>query len=272
MRKLFCALTLSVILFSCTQKEEKTAAYIPKILTNKQKFNEFNKETDSAFTIYKYEDKSKDHANSGTGTEELLGVKFRDTVVQIQTNDANPASAIGKFTFAEFINTQKTAILVQIADNSGLTAPSYIIALKNDKIEVSSLYRPSNGKQDKKYTKGRLRIGRQGYLINNDFFVTNVNANVYLIKRQNPEERIQGDFLLNSSDKSTLVFRTPSSFYQVNYPTDEVLEQPYSVPSDPTVDIYQYVQNNFNWEKNKKGIVFLRPNNDNRIVDIREFN
>lgn len=268
MKKLIYALTLSALIFSC--KQEKSAIYTPKTITANQRFNEYNKTSDSTFNVSKAE--AKGESGSEENTRELFSIKFKDTLVKIQTNESDPASATDKFISADYINTQKTALLVQIADNSGLTAPAYILALKDDQLEVLSLYRASNGKEDKKYTKGIVRVGRQGYLVNNDFFVTNVNAKVYLIKRQHPDERIQGDFFINSSDKTTLVFKMPASFYQVNYPTNEVYTQPFSAPKDPNVDIYQHVQANFIWTKDKKGAVFLKPGNDNRIIDIKEFN
>lgn len=159
-----------------------------------------------------------------------------------------------------------------MADNSGLAAPSYIIALKNGKLNVVSLYRASNGKEDTKYTTGINKLGRAGYLVNNDFFITNVNANVNLVKRQNPEERIQGEFILNSPDKTTLVFLTPSSLYQVHYPSDEVVNEKLAKPAPQSdAELTEWVKNNYIWAKNKKGITFLKFNDSDRIVDIKEF-
>ncbi|MNY05200.1 hypothetical protein D3C86_1379110 [compost metagenome] len=135
-----------------------------------------------------------------------------------------------------------------------------------------SLYRPSTGKQDTKYTTGIIKVGRAGYVVNNDFYITNVNAQVYLIKRQNPNERIQGQFILNSPDKSTLVFLTEKSLYQVHYVSDDVHNETFSkaVPQS-AADLPEWVRNNFMWQKNKKGITFLKFNDSDRIVDIREF-
>lgn len=262
---IFYTLGLSLILLSCKQ-QETTATYTPRVLTANEKFNESVEGQDSTFKIL-----LKKNENA-TEAKEEFSVKYKDTLVKIQINKADTNSAADRFAYAQFINTQKTAILVQLADNSGLSAPSYLIALKNGKLDVVSLYRPSKGQDDTKYTTGINKMGRTGYLVNNDFFITNVNANVFLIKRQNPEERIQGTFILNSPDKSTLVFLTASSLYQVNYLTDEVLNEklPKPAPQSAT-DLSDWITNNFTWTKNKKGTTFLKFSDSNRIVDIKEF-
>ncbi|MBE9601759.1 hypothetical protein [Pedobacter sp. MC2016-24] len=265
MKQLLYTLGLSVLLFSC-QQQEITATYTPRVLTANEKFNESIEGKDSLFTILSKKDKNTSEA------KEAFNVKFKDTLVKIQINKADANSAADQFSSAQFVNTQRTAILVQLADNSGLTAPAYLIALKNGKLDVVSLYRPSKGKEDTKYTTGINKMGRTGYLVNNDFFITNVNANVYLIKRQNPEERIQGEFILNSPDKSTLVFLTPSSLYQVNYPSDEVSDEKFSKPAPQSdAERNSWIASNFRWAKNKKGINFLKFSDSNRIVDIKEF-
>lgn len=267
MKNVLFALILSVVLFSCQQSQPTSATYTPRVLTTYEKFNGDHEGTDSVFTILI----SKGEASTSEVKEEFK-VKFKDTVVNIQINKADPNSATDRFSFAQFINTQKTTLLVQIADDSGLAAPCYLLALKNGKLDVVSLYRPSTGKQDTQFTTGLNKLGRAGYIINNDFFITNVNAQVYPIKRQNPEERIQGAFILNSPDKSTLVFLTPKSLYQVHYPSDEVYNEQLSKPAPQSAtDINDWIKNNFRWEKNKKGIAFLKFSDSDRIVDIKEF-
>nr|WP_121271250.1 hypothetical protein [Pedobacter schmidteae] len=266
MKNVLYALGLALILSSCQQKEN-AVTYTPRVLTADEKFNGYEEGKDSAFTIVL----KKDQAQTSEGKEEF-SVKFRDTLVKIQMNKADAGSTTDKFSLVQFINTQKTALLVQVADNSGLAAPCFVLALKDGKLDVVSLYRPSNGKQDSKYTTGLNKIGRAGYLVNNDFFIANVNAQVYLIKRQNPDERIQGEFILNSPDKSTLVFLTPSSLYQVHYQSDDVLNEHISKPApQSSADIAQWVSSNFIWKKDKKGIAFLKFNDSDRIVDMKEF-
>jgi hypothetical protein len=244
-----------------------SVTYTPRILTADEKFNEGLESADSAFTILI----KKNEAGTSEVKEEF-NIKFQDTLVKIQINKADPNSATDKFSFAQFINTQKTTLLVQIADNSGLIAPFYLLAIKDGKLDVVSLYRASTGKQDSKYTIGINKLGRAGYIVNNDFYITNVNAQVYVLKRQNPEERIQGEFVLNSPDKSTLVFLMPKSLYQVYYPSDEAFNEPFSkaVPQS-AADIPTWISNNFIWQKSKKGITLLKFSDSNRIVDIREF-
>lgn len=267
MKNILFALILSVVLFSCKQNEPTTATYTPRVLTAYEKFNSDHGSTDSVFTILL----NKNEASTSEVKEEF-NVKFKDTVVKIQINKADPNSATDKFSFAQFINTQKTTLLVQIADNSGLAAPCYLLAFKDGKLDVVSLYRASTGKDDAKFTAGLNKLGRAGYIVNNDFYITNVNAQVYPIKRQNPEERIQGEFILNSPDKFTLVFLTQKSLYQVHYPSDEVFNEQLSKPAPQSAaDINDWIKNNFRWEKNKKGIYFLKFSDSDRIVDIKEF-
>lgn len=268
MKNILYALVLTTILFSCQQSQDKTATYTPRILTTDEKFNGYTEGTDSVFTLV-----AKKGGAANSEVNEEFNIKFKDSLIKIQINKADPNSATDKFSFAQFINTQKTTMLVQIADNSGLAAPCFLLASKDGKLDVISLYRPSTGKQDSKFTSGLTKLGRAGYVVNNDFFIANVNAQVYLIKRQNPEERIQGEFILNSPDKSTLVFLTPKSLYQVHYSSDEVYNEPFSKSAPQSeADISTWVKDNFMWKKNKKGIAFLKFNDSDRIVDIKEFN
>lgn len=260
------ALGISALLFSC-KEQEKTATYTPRVLNANEKFNEsVSNEKDTVFNIVYSKDKN------ATTPKEEFNVKFKDTLVKIQVNKTDTSGFKDKFASAQFINTQKTAILVQLSDNSGLVAPAYILALKNGKLDVVSLYRPSTGKEDVKYTKGIYKMGRTGYLVNNDFFITNVNANVFLIKRQNPEERIQGEFIVNSPDKATLVFLTPSSLYQFNYSSDETVDEKLSKSAPESEnDRNDWVRNNFVWRTSKKGTSFLKYHDSDKIVDIKEF-
>lgn len=266
MKKIAYALGLSALLFSCQQKET-AVTYKPRTLTSSEKFNDAQPAADSVFTIYKY-NSGKDEPLSGS---EAFGIKFKDTLVRIQVNPADSSAFADKFSFVQPINTQKTTMLVQLADHPDLATAFYLIALKDDQLNVVSLNRPSTGEQDRKFTKGLNKIGRGGYLVNNDFFIANVNAQVHLIKRQNPQERIQGEFILNSPDKSTLVFLQPSSLYQVHYESDDVFTQTISKPAPAGADLSGWIRDNFSWEKNKKGITFLKFSDSNRIVDIREF-
>ena len=268
MKNLLYALSLSVILLSCQKNQENTATYKPRILADTEKFNESQPSADSVFNIYNYKSDNKQEI-SGT---EAFRIKFRDTIVSIQVNKTDPGSVTDKFGYAQFINTQKTTLLVQTTDSSGAMAPFYLLALKEGKLDVVSLERPSAGKEDDKFANGLNKVGRTGYLINNDFFITNVNAQAYLVKRQNPNERIQGEFILNSPDKSTLIFMLPNSLYQVHYPSNEAFTEKLSKPAPQSAAaVSDWIRNNFTWEKNKKGITFLKFSDSNRIVDIKEF-
>jgi len=266
MKKVLYLFALSSVLYSCGKKDI-SATYVPRAITVTEKFNDSNDPADSALKIVKYTEDGTEATDKN-----LVAVKFRDTIVNIKPGESDTASGIGKFSFAEFINTQKTAILAQVADGSGLTAPLFIIALKDGKLDVVSLYRPSNGKMDGEFTKGQTRIGRNGYLVNNDFFVANVNAKVYVLKRQHPDERIQGEFFGNSPDRTTLAFLTTatSSVYQVNYVSGEVLDQP--IKKEALDDAYRYVQKNFTWQPNKNGTYFFTPSGNGKVVDISAFN
>jgi hypothetical protein len=272
MKSKMCALLLSVVLLSC-QKKEIVKIINPRVITSNEDYNAYQQPNTDSLTILAaaQSDENKDASGS---EEPLFRLKFGDTVLKIQTSKNDKGSSQDKFSFAQYINSQKTSVLVQVADGSGLVAPFYIVNLTGSgNPEAVSLYRPSSGIDDLKFTKGLSKVGRTGYLINNDFFVTNVNAKVYFIKRINPEERIRGLFFLLSSDKSTLVFLVSSSFYQVNYRSNEVFTQPLaaSVPKEPAA-LINWVQTNFSWRKNKNGVSFLMENqNDDRIIDISEF-
>jgi hypothetical protein len=270
MKRHIYIMMLSVLLFSCNQKEDGKV-YLPRPLTGKEDFNHFGKGKEDALSIYSYtlKDQPED-----AGEKEVFGLKFRDTTVRLQLNTSDKASLTDRFAVAEYLNTQKTTVLVQVADHSGLTAPFYLIAVKDGSLDVVSIYRSSAGAADHRFTKGLSRIGRSGYLVNNDFFITTVDAKVYPLTRQNPDERIQGIHFLNSPDKKTLVFLVGSSLYQVHYPTDEVYTQPLSAGMPKiAAQAFPWIQHNYSWETNAKGISFLRKNkDDNRVVDIREFN
>lgn len=270
--KLLLLLLFPVILSSC-QKKEKTKTYVSRALAATEDFNQYQGPGEAvALTIVKT-DSTVNTSKDGSVPQDRFSIKFRDTTVSIQNHlsDKNPVAS--QFSVAEFLNTQKTTILVQGADSSGLVAPFYLISLKNNKLDIVSLYRASNGKEDQKFTRGLNKVGRSGYMINNDFFITTVNAKVYTLKRQIPEERIQGLYFVTSSDRNTLVFMGASALYEVHYPTGSVFTQPLpsKVPKEQG-SVYAWIQNNFSWQKNAQGISFLKADkDDNRIVDIREF-
>ncbi|HKG06593.1 MAG TPA: hypothetical protein VKB19_09060 [Pedobacter sp.] len=262
MKKVLYLFVLSAVIYSCGQKDiSKT--YVARPLTVTEKFNESAEPGDTALKIVKYAGNGKEEAG-----KELFSIKYKDTLVTIKLSETDTSAGTAKLAFASFVNTQKTAALVQIADESGLTAPFFIVALKDGKLDVSSLYRASIGAKDSEYTKGLTKIGRNGYLINNDFFVANVNAKVYVLKRQNPDERIQGEFMTNSPDKTTLVFLTPatSSIYQVNYVSNQSLDQKLS--KEANADAYRHVQKSFTWQANSGGVYFFKPD---KVVDISSF-
>jgi hypothetical protein len=256
---------ISFILMGCQKNDGKI--YLPRELSAQEDLNQGVKTT--ALSITKLVDEEGDNQSKG----EVFGVKFGDTTVQIQTNKADLKSATGQFGFAQFINTQKSSLLVQVADASGLTAPFYLLTLNNGKLDVISLYRPSNGKEDSRFTKGLTKIGLSGYLINNDYYVTPLSAKVYLIKRQTPNERIQGLYFINSPDKKTVVFLVGSSFYEVHYPSGETFTQllAATAPSEPE-ELYKWIQENYSWQQHGKGISFLKANiEDNRVRNFSEF-
>ena len=268
----FFTLLLLVVLMGC-QDGKVEQVYQPRALIAGEDFNSYAKEGDQPFTVLKLTEGEPIATADGKEIPEVFTVKFRDTTVKIQSNAADEKTATDKFAVAQFVNTQKTTLLVQIADATGLIAPFYLVSLKNNQLEVVNLYRPSTGKQDVAVTKGMVKVGNSGYLINNDYFVTNVNAKVYPVKRQNPEERIQGEFFIKSSDKQTLVFLMEDSFYEVHYPTGETYTLPFPSNAPKTKSaLYPWIQANFSWQKNNKGISFLKKNeDDDKIVDISEF-
>jgi hypothetical protein len=267
MRNLFFALALSAILFSCSGKHE--SVLVPRVLTETERFNSYQ-EGDALFIMkYGTEDRIKDDKNA----EGEFNIKFRDTVVFVQTNAADVASKTDKFVFAQYVNTQKTTILAQVAGKEGATAPFYLINLNENKIEAISLSRPSKGANDKGYTVGLVKVGKTGFIINNDFFVTNVNAKAYVLKRQNPDERIQGVYFNLSQDKQTLVFLTANALYQIHYATNQANTQvlPADKSTSPEV-ASMYIASNYKWVV-ENNIAFLKKTggDSNKIVDISSF-
>jgi hypothetical protein len=268
MRNKLYALVLSVVVFGC-QSKKLEKILIPRTITTNEDFNFYSENKENILAVVKYEPESG--KNLGKQEKESFGVKLGDTLIRIQPDPKDKNLVIDKFAEAEFMNTQKTAILVQAADSTGLIGPNFLITLKDNKPEVVSLYRASTGANDLRYTKGMIRVGSSGYLVNNDFFVTTVNAKVYLIPRQHPQERIQGDFFLKSGDKSTFVFWVPGSFYQVNYPTGDVYTEPLpKLAPKELSNVYKWVQDNYAWVKNAKGISFFKQIDHNKVIDMRK--
>jgi len=258
------AVALIILSAGCNQQEKKGKNYVPRILVKNEVFNDFPKNASDSISVVKI---------SEPGQEPILVVKFRDTTVHIQNKISDTGEGLYKFKSesVQFTNSQRTCLLVQLADSSGLAARPFLIATNNGKLEVISLYRPSNGKDDKKYTTGINKVGATGYLVNNDFFITNVTSKVYLLKRQHPDERIQGQVLLLSPDKQTIIFAVKDYLYQVSYRTNEDLNEPIA-PNSPQdiASIYKWITANYSFRKNKNGITFLRYNDDDRIVDMRQ--
>jgi len=256
------ALFLSLVLFSCkTGNPEKT--YKARSITANEDFNVFPESKKSILSIVKTDSGALAYADR-------YAIQYRDTTITI---DDAPNPATKKFLDAIFINTQKTAVLVQVANEKGRKAPFYIIYLNNGNTEVVSLNKPSKGADDKKYTNGVEAIKLTSILINNDYFINTVNSKVYPVKRQNEAERIQGRFFMYSRDKKTLVFLVKGALYEVNVSTGETFTQPLpeSLTSQPET-LVSNVQRDYGWVPNEKGTLFLKKNaDDNRIVDIKEF-
>lgn len=252
------ALFITLFLTSCSYKEiEKT--YVPDQIQSNRTFNGYADEKDSTLSFIAHKD-SKSTAALGANPKIWYQVKFGDTVVKVQTNPADPASGNKKFIRGKFLNTQKTTLLAQIADSTGLAAKFYLIALKDHALQATELSRPSAG-QSNKALIGLIEVGRSGYVVNNDFFVSYVNPKVYYLKRINPDERINGQFFLKSPDSQTLAFLMPNSeLYQVSYATNETYTVPLGMDASQE-GIYAFAEQNFTWIKNERGVQFLMPNN-----------
>ncbi|UKT64475.1 hypothetical protein [Pedobacter mucosus] len=261
MRNIFLVFMLSIALMACKQGDLEST-YIPRSLVEGEDFNAFSKTKDEVLTIVDSDSSNREKGN-------LVTVKFRDTTVFIKNKQSLLSTA---FSQAKFLNSQKTAVLVQ-AEKKLSQAPFYIIALNNGKVEIIDLAISSKGKDDYKFANGIEALSLSSFVLNNDYLIKTVNGKVYPIKRQNPEERIHGKFFMFSNDKSTLVFVTANSLYQVNYFTGETFNLPISPKMFNQKEvIYSQIQQNFSWKKNAKGTLFLKHNPDeDRIVDIKEF-
>lgn len=262
MKLTLLALFLSIALFACDKKLEKT--YSPREMAASETFDQIPKSRSSILTLVKID------SNRSDG-QDHFAVQFRDTTIIIQDGKW-PSTSL--FKNPHFINSQNTAVVVEVADSSGFVAPFYLISLKDNTVDVASLNKPSSGEQNLKYTKGLVALNRTNFVINNDFIVNSVNGKVNAIKREKPDERIQGEFLMYSRDKTTLVFLTHDALYQVNYLTGETetLKLPAKLLADLD-DIRNAITQNYTWGKSKHGTPFLKYNGDpDRIVDIKEFN
>jgi len=266
MRRLFYILLFSAVALSCKQ-DTKEHIYIARKLNPQEDFNTHPHEGAAKFTIFNFVGK-----DAVLKKGDLIGVRYGDTLIRIQPDPQDKALIHDHFGFAQFVNTEQSCILVQLANINGIPGPAYIIALKNGKPEVINPYLPSNGKEDSKYTVGVKSVGKSAYLINNDYLISVVNARLYPIKRQLPEERIQGTMFLKSADNETLVFLVKGSFYQVHYPSGETytLPIPGKVNTDSSKDVYKWIQDNYTWIRNEKNISFLLPApTDDGIKDMR---
>lgn len=264
MKTKYYALILSVFLFSC-KDTPKEKILIPRPLVENEDFNSYPKDPEDVLKLVKAVDQIHDQGVMN----EINSVKFKDSLIRIQPDPKDKTFLKDRFALTEMVNTQQTCALVQLEGNQKAEAPFFLIAAKDGKAEVASLYRASNGADDERFTKGMIRVGKSGYLINNDYFITTVNAKVFPIKRQNENERIQGQYFMNSKDKTTLVFLTKDSFYQVHYPTGSVYNAPLPKKAPREVaNIYKYIQDNYRWVKNGKGIEFLQYVDGDVIIDM----
>jgi len=261
MRNLLLAAFISVSLFACTKsKESKTLS--PRPLGKGEFFDESTGSKTAILSILK--------TDSGkTADADRFAIAFKDTVLSVENAQK---IANSKFIKARYINSQKTAILAQVDDQMGTLSPLYIFNLKNGSVEAVNINRISNGKNDRKFTKGIEDLTVTYLLVNNDYVINVVNGKVYTLTRENDAERIQGKFFMYSSDKTTLLFVTDKAFYQTNYRTGEssVLAVPAKVLQ--ATDLNSEIQSNYVWSKNAKGTEFLKKGaDDDRIVDISEF-
>jgi hypothetical protein len=268
MKNKLYALILSLLIFGCQEKKSEIVL-IPRTINSNEDFNAYSEDKDNVLTVVKYAEQGEQSKDKEG--KPAFAVKFRDTLIRIQPDPSDRKFISDKFSAAEFVNTQKTALLVEVSDSTGLVGPGYLITLKNNKPEVVSLYRASTGANDNRVSKGMIRVGSSGYLVNNDFFVTTVNAKVYVLPRQHPQERIQGDFFLKSSDKTTFVFLVSGAFYQVNYPTGDVYTEPLPKTAPKGLgNVYKWVQDNYAWVKNGKGVSFFKQIDQNKVIDMRK--
>ena len=253
MKKLLTIVTVLLTCLGCTKEKTVERVYIPHIINPGEAFNDYPSEKDSSITFIMHQE--KEGKQLGANPKVWYQVKFGDTVVKIQTNRQDPNYSNGKFIRGKFMNTQKTTLLAQIADDFGLKAKFYFISLRNHQLTVTELARQT-AKEGNLDNVGLIHLGGEGYLLNNDFLINPVNAKVYFLKREDPEKRIEGQYLMKSPDKGTLVFLRNSSLYQVNYQNDESTSVPFRI--DPTQPgLYMHIQENYVWKTKRPGLSFL---------------
>jgi hypothetical protein len=259
MKNLFSAILLSTVLFSCSTDvlERKLT---PRDLKVNEEFNEIPNNKANVFSFV------ESRSNSKTGKNEYF-INYKDTLVSVELGEKQ---LLQRFVKPEFLNSQKTAVIVQASDSAGLASPFYILAANKGKLEAILLDRPF---KNKRKNTGLEKISRANFIINNDYLVTSINGKVYPIKRQIEDEPIKGKIFMLSKDGTTLVFLTNNSFYQYNYKTGESFNLP--IPAslvNNKESIFGIVQRDYTWADNKNGTPFLKERfDDNRIVDIKEF-
>jgi len=259
MKNIFLVFFISITFLACEKSiPEKTL--MPRPFKRGEQFNDYPKSNNNIFNLKKIEVGERDQ-------DDKFQVNFNDTLITV-ANYSN--QLITSFLTPRFLNSQKTAIMVQAVDRAGLASSFYVLSTKNGKLEAIELVRPSRLKRK---TTGMEEFSRSSFIINNDFVITTINGKVYPIKRQDQNDPIDGKIFMVSKDGSTLIFLTADSFYQYNYVTDES----FNLPVNPNMlkdkaKIYKNVQKDFSWFKNANGALFLKQNvNDDRIVDIKEF-
>ena len=263
MKNLIHLLILSCILASCGGTETIEKVYASHVINPGESFNEYPSEKDSSITFNVHQE--KDGKPIGENPKIWYDVKFGDTLVSIQTNKEDPTQSNGKFIRGKFMNTQKTSLLAQVADRFGLKAKFYLISLKNHQLSIAEMRRETTDEGDLDYL-GLIHLGSEGYLLNNDFLINPVNSKVYFLKRENPDVRIQGQYLMKSPDKGTLVFLRPSTLYQVAYQYDESTTVPFRI--DPTLPgLYMHIQENYVWKTKRPGVTFLMEDRNTLSAD-----
>lgn len=254
---------LALFLFGCNTREEVFKTITPRLVKDKDIYDEELTGEKSPLSIYKIE-----ASGAAADTETPFSIKLGDTTIALQSSE-NEGVRFHKFRFAKFLNDQETCVMVNCVDSTTQQHKFFLIVARGKNIEAIDLYRPTD-EASRKINNNENRIGGVATLYNNDIVLRRRDLKVFFLKRVSEMERIPGNFVLQSPDRQTLVFQQPpNKLYQVNYLSGatSTITVDRNQLEDPE-NFHTWIRTDFSWKKDKKGNTFLKQNDNNEIVEM----
>lgn len=248
---------------SCNANNELIKKVDARLVQDKDIFDEELKGNISPLSIYKAK-----AAQNAAESDAPFSVRVGDTTVVVQSAE-DPARSFHKFRYAKFLNKQETCLMVSCVDSATQLNKFFLVVAKGNHIEAIDLYRPTDD-AGKSINNQDSRIGGEANLFNNDIVLRKSDLKVFFLKRFRETERLPGNFVLQSPDRKTLVFQQlPNKLYQANYQSGAV--STLTVDADKLSDsgnFHTWIRSDFTWKKDKEGNSFLRPIDNNEIVEM----